>query len=319
MKITYPSTKRVDQTDDYHGTSIADPYRWLEDDTAPEVEDWVKTQNQLTQAYLAEIPYRDKIANRLSELMDYARLSSPFRAGDYYFFYKNDGLQNQPVIYFQEGLTGEPTVFIDPNTYSEAGTTAISLLSFSKDNKYVAYSIAEAGLDWQEIHFMEIATRKILPDSLSWVKFSGASWYKDGIFYSRYPAPLHTSKKSGKNKNHQVCYHALGTDQTADPIIYEDPAQPDLNHYTYITEDKVFLILNATPGTDGFSTYYKQLGSDSAFTPLFEGYSNKSYVIDHRDGHFWVLTDIDAPKYRLVLIDLVKLPASFLLLVLPGQ
>jgi len=306
MKITYPSTKRVDQTDDYHGTSIADPYRWLEDDTAPEVEDWVKIQNQLTQAYLAEIPYRDKIADRLSELMDYARLSSPFRAGDYYFFYKNDGLQNQPVIYFQQGLSGEPAVFIDPNTYSEAGTTAISLLSFSKDNKYVAYSIAEAGLDWQEIHFMEIATRRKLPDSLSWVKFSGASWYKDGIFYSRYPEPLQASKKSGKNKNHQVCYHTLGTDQAEDSIIYEDPAQPDLNHYTYITEDKAYLLLNATPGTDGFSTYYKELGSDSDFVSLFEGYSNKSYVIDHRDGHFWVLTDIDAPKYRLVRIDLAK-------------
>lgn len=306
MKITYPSTERVDQTDNYHGTSIADPYRWLEDDTAPAVEDWVKTQNQLTQAYLSDIPYRDKIASRLSELMDYARLSSPFRAGDYYFFYKNDGLQNQPVIYYQKGLTGEPQVFIDPNTYSEGGTTAITLLSFSKDNKYVAYSIAEAGLDWQEIHFMEIASRKKLPDSLSWVKFSGASWYKDGIFYSRYPEPLQASKKSGKNKNHQVYYHTLGTDQAADPIIYEDLDHPDFNHYTYATEDKAYLVLNATPGTDGFSTYYKQLGSDSPFVQLFDGYSNKSYIIDHREGHFWVLTDIDAPKYRLVRIDITQ-------------
>ena len=306
MKITYPSTERVDQTDNYHGTSIADPYRWLEEDTAPAVEDWVKTQNQLTQAYLSDIPYRDKIASRLSELMDYARLSSPFRAGDYYFFYKNDGLQNQPVIYYQKGLTGEPQVFIDPNTYSEGGTTAITLLSFSKDNKYVAYSIAEAGLDWQEIHFMEIASRKKLPDSLSWVKFSGASWYKDGIFYSRYPEPLQASKKSGKNKNHQVYYHALGTDQAADPIIYEDLDHPDFNHYTYATEDKAYLVLNATPGTDGFSTYYKQLGSDSPFVQLFDGYSNKSYIIDHREDHFWVLTDIDAPKYRLVRIDITQ-------------
>lgn len=306
MKITYPSTERVDQTDNYHGNSIADPYRWLEDDTAPAVEDWVKNQNQLTQAYLSDIPYRDKIASRLSELMDYARLSSPFRAGDYYFFYKNDGLQNQPVIYFQKGLTGEPQVFIDPNTYSEGGTTAITLLSFSKDNKYVAYSIAEAGLDWQEIHFMEIASRKKLPDSLNWVKFSGATWYKDGIFYSRYPEPLQASKKSGKNKNHQVYYHALGTDQAADPIIYEDLAHPDFNHYTYATEDKAYLVLNATPGTDGFSTYYKQLGSDSPFVQLFDGYNNKSYIIDHREGHFWVLTDIDAPKYRLVRIDVTQ-------------
>lgn len=304
MQITYPPTKRVAQTDDYHGISVSDPYRWLEDDMAPEVEDWVNAQNQVTNQYLSSIPYRQKIGSRLSELMNYARYSSPFRAGDYYFFYKNEGLQNQPVIYFQKGLDGEAEVFLDPNEASEQGTVAITLLSFSEDNKYVAYSKAEAGLDWQEIHFMEIATKRKLPDVLQWIKFSGASWYKDGIFYSRYPEPTHTSKKSGKNKNHQVYYHAIGTDQSADQLVYEDVANPDLNHYTYITEDKAYLILNAAPGTDGFSTYYKALGTDEPFTKLFDGFSNKNYIIDHRAGSFWVLTEIDAPKYRLVKIQL---------------
>lgn len=306
MQITYPLTKRVAQVDDYHGQTVEDPYRWLEDDLAPEVEEWVKGQNQVTQEYLSQIPYRQKIGNRLSDLMDYARYSSPFRAGDYYFFYKNEGLQNQPVIYYQEGLEGEPEIFIDPNEVSEQGTTAITLLSFSADNKYVAYSVAEAGLDWQEIHVMEIASKRKLPDVLSWVKFSGASWYKHGIFYSRYPAPTNTSKKSGKNKHHQVYYHRLGTDQSEDQLIYENAEQPDLNHYTYITEDKAYLILNASPGTDGFTTYYKQLDTEAGFVKLFDGFSNKSYIIDHREGSFWVLTDIDAPKYRLVRINLQR-------------
>ena len=304
MQITYPPTRRVTQSDDYHGTSVPDPYRWLEDDMAPEVEDWVKAQNQVTNQYLSGIPYRQKIGSRLSELMNYARYSSPFRAGDYYFFYKNEGLQNQPVIYFQKGLDGEAEVFLDPNEVSEQGTVAITLLSFSADNKYVAYSKAEAGLDWQEIHIMEIATKRKLPDVLHWIKFSGASWYKDGIFYSRYPAPTNVSKKSGKNKNHQVYYHALGTDQSEDQLIYEDAAKPDLNHYIYITEDKAYLIVNASPGTDGFTTYYKALGTDEPFIKLFDGFSNKNYIIDHRAGSFWVLTDIDAPKYRLVKIQL---------------
>jgi len=317
MRITYPHTKRVDQVDDYHGQSVADPYRWLEDDLAPEVEEWVTSQNQVTQAYLDQIQYRRKIGDRLSELMNYARYSSPYRAGDYYFFYKNDGLQNQPVIYYQKGLHGEAEVFIDPNKVSTEGTTAITLLSFSADNKYVAFSQAEAGLDWQEIHVMEIATKRKLPDVLDWIKFSGASWYKDGLFYSRYPAPENTSKKSGKNKNHQVYYHKLGTTQSEDQLIYEDADQPDLNHYTYITEDKAYLILNASPGTDGFTTYYKKLGAEEGFVKLFEGFSNKNYIIDHRDGYFWVLTDINAPKYRLVKIKLDHPQAEHWVEILP--
>lgn len=317
MSIIYPPTKRSTQIDDYHGQSVADPYRWLEDDLAPEVEEWVKAQNKVTEDYLEQIPYRKKIGKRLSELMDYERYSSPFRAGDYYFFYKNDGLQNQPVIYFQKGLEGEPSIFIDPNSISEQGTTAITLLSFSADNRYVAYAQAEAGLDWQEIHIMEIATKKKLPDVLHWIKFSGASWYKNGLFYSRYPAPENTSKKSSKNKHHQVYYHKLGTDQAEDQLIYQDADHPDLNHYTYITEDKAYLILNASPGTDGFATYYKKPGSEEGFIPLFTGFKHKNYIIDHRDGHFWVLTDIDAPKYRLVKINLAQAEKEHWIEILP--
>ena len=185
MPVNYPETATVEHSDDYHGTAIADPYRWLEVDTAQDVEAWVKSQNEVTFGYLEAIPFREKIEERLTELLNYPRLSSPFRAGDYYFFYKNDGLQNQPVIYYQQGLDGEPEVFIDPNTWSEDGTTAISLLGFSEDDQYVALSIAEAGSDWRQIRVMEVATKTELEDRLEWVKFSGAGWSGNGFYYMR--------------------------------------------------------------------------------------------------------------------------------------
>ena len=177
MKLSYPETRTEDQVDNYFGTDVNDPYRWLEIDTAAEVEAWVKAENEVTFAYLEKIPYRKAIRDRYEELFNYPKLSSPFKAGEYYFFYKNDGLQNQAVIYVQKGLDGAPEVFIDPNALSAEGTVAIDLTGFSNDDKYVAYSRQEAGSDWQEIRVMEIATKKELPDLLKWVKFSGAAWW----------------------------------------------------------------------------------------------------------------------------------------------
>ncbi len=303
MKIDYPETKTVDQVDNYHGTEVADPYRWLEADTAEATAQWVKAQNVVTSNFLENIPYRGKIEDRLTELINYPRLSSPFRAGDHYFFYKNDGLQNQAVIYIQEGLDGEPEVFIDPNKLSDQGTVSIGLLGFSEDNKYVAYSRSEAGSDWQEIHIMEIESKKEMSDVLKWVKFSGAAWYKDGFFYSRYPEPAKGTELSGNNQFHSIYYHKLGTDQSEDKLVYEDKANPDMYHNASTTEDKKYLILYAAPGTDGYATYYKDLEKDGPFVPLFEGFKNKSSVVHHTGGKFLVLTDIGAPKYRLVAID----------------
>ena len=182
IPVEYPITKRVNQVDTYHGRDILDPYRWLEKDTAPEVEIWVKEQNKATFDYLSKIPFRNKIKKRYAELFDFTKVFSPSRAGDYFFFYKNEGLQNQAIIYWQKGEQGESEVFIDPNLLSEKGTVAISLLGFSKNNKYVAYAQSNAGSDWQEIHVMEVASGKKLPDVIQWVKFSGASWYKNGFF-----------------------------------------------------------------------------------------------------------------------------------------
>ncbi|MGH1435333.1 MAG: prolyl oligopeptidase family serine peptidase [Lewinella sp.] len=304
MTVKYPATATVDHTDDYHGTAIADPYRWLEVDTAQDVEAWVKEQNAVTFGYLENIPFRKKIEERLTELLNYPRLSSPFRAGDYYFFYKNDGLQNQAVIYYQKGLDGEPEVFIDPNTWSEAGTTAISLVGFSEDDRYVAFTVADAGSDWRKIKVMEVATKKELDDELEWVKFSGAGWSGDGFFYSRYPAPKAGQELSGNNQYHSVYFHKLGTPQSEDELVFRDDDNPDHYHYGGVSEDGDYFVMYDAPGTDGFAAYYKDLKNDGDFVALFPGYKNKSSIVHNIGTRMLVLTDIDAPKYRLVEVDI---------------
>ncbi|HHJ50347.1 MAG TPA: S9 family peptidase [Phaeodactylibacter sp.] len=305
MKITYPETRKDSSVvDEYFGTKVADPYRWLEDDQAPEVEAWVKKQNELTFDYLSKIPFRDEIRARYEEVFNYPKVYAPQRAGEYFFFYKNDGLQNQAVIYVQKGNEGEPEVFIDPNALSKEGTVSINLIGFSDDNKYVAISRQEAGSDWQEIRVMEIATKKELDDRLEWVKFSGAAWWKDGFFYSRYPKPKEGEELKGDNKYHSIFYHKLGTPQSEDELIYRDEENPNIYHFGNVTEDGRYFIMYKQPGTDGFATYYKDLQSDGPFVKLFGGYDHKSSVVHNIGSKFLVLTDIDAPNYRLVEVDI---------------
>ncbi len=305
-KIEYPTTTKDNSViDDYHGTKVADPYRWLEQDTASKVEQWVQSQNAVTYDYLAKIPYREKIKERYEELFNYVKLSSPYKKGPYYFFSKNDGLQNQSVIYYQKGIDGEPEVFLDPNTMSAEGTSSVNILGFSPDYKYLAYSKADAGSDWSTIYVMEVATKKQLKDELKWVKFSGASWLDNGFYYSKYPTPEDGTELSAVNDFHSIYFHKLGEPQTADKLIYSNPKEPKRYHFGGVTEDKKFHIVNATTGTDGYETYYKDLskpGSD--YIPLFQGFENKNTVVDHHEGRFLVHTDIDAPKYKLVSIDL---------------
>lgn len=304
--LTYLKSKTFDQVDEYFGTKVSDPYRWLEESN-DEVRNWINSQNQVTFSYLEKIPYRSSIKKRLKELVNYPRYSSPSKAGDYYFFYKNDGLQNQSVIYFQKGLDGKTEIFLDPNTLSKDGTTRAYLAGFSQDYKYVAYIRSEGGSDWQEIRIMEIETKKELPDRIKWVKFSGASWDKHGFYYSGYPQPEKGKKLTAKNKFHKIFYHKLGDSQVKDRLIYEDTKNPMRYNLAQVTEDHKYLILNVSEGTHGSEIYYKDLtAKESEFKLLFNGFKFDYYVINTLDGKFLVQTNQDAPNQKLILIDPVS-------------
>jgi prolyl oligopeptidase len=266
--LQYPVTRKTDQQDNYHGTLVKDPYRWLEADTAEEVKAWVEAQNKVTFDYLSKLPGREKFKNRLSEILNYERYSAPSRAGEYYFFSKNDGLQNQSVIYYQKGLTGTPKVFLDPNTLSKDGTAAVSILGYSNDHKYVAYAINQSGSDWQTIKVRRIEDAADMTDQLDWVKFSGASWFKDGFFYSRYPTPEKGTEFSGKNEFHQVWYHKMGTPQAQDQLIFEDKTEPLRYYGTGVTEDEHYLFVYVSQGTYGTEIFWKDLTKpDSKLQP----------------------------------------------------
>lgn len=298
--IHYPETKKTDTQDDYFGVTVMDEYRWLENDTASDTEEWVKDQNQVTFGYLESIPYRQKIEDRLTELINYPRLSSPYKVGEYYFFSKNDGLQNQSVIYYQKGREGEAKVFIDPNKLSDDGTVAVNLLGASNDNKYMAYTESSAGSDWSIVYIREIATNTKLEDKLEWVKFTGAAWDGEGFYYSRYPEPAEGTELSADNKDHSIYYHKLGTDQAEDKLFYRNEKSPNLYHWCGITEDDKYLVMYAASGTDGYETFIKDLENDGELTKICSTYANKTTIVDHVDGKLYALTDIDAPNYRLV-------------------
>lgn len=302
--LTYPETKKVDQEDDYFGTKVADPYRWLEDDNAEDVKAWVAEQNEVTFNYLDQIPFRDKLKDRITDLYDYPKYSSPFRAGEYYFFYKNDGLQNQWVIYYQKGLDGEPEVFIDPNELSEDGTVKIGLMGFSTDDRYVAISRSESGSDWREIRVMEVATKRELPDRLEWVKFSGTGWYGDGFFYSSFDKPAEGEELKGRNKYQKIRYHRLGDPQEKDVIVWEDKEHPLRWVYAGVTEREEYIFVYVSEGTHGNELYYRKLdGITGEFKPLITGFDYDSHVIDNIGDKFLMKTGVDAPNYRVVLVD----------------
>ncbi len=302
--LTYPVTKKVNQIDEYFGTEIIDHYRWLEDENAEEVKAWVEEQNEVTFAYLENIPFREKIKERLSELYNYPKYSAPSRAGEYYFFYKNDGLQNQYVIYIQKGLDGEPEVFIDPNELSEDGTVRIRLVGFSNDDRYVAFSRSEAGSDWREIHVMEIASKTELPDRIRWVKFSEAAWHGDGFFYSGYDEPEEGRKFTGQNKYQKIFYHKLGDSQEDDRIVFEDRDHPHRYVWADVSEDERYLFLGVSEGTHGNELYFLDLlEQDAKFQPVITGFEYDSYVIDNIGDKFLMHTNIDAVNNRVVLVD----------------
>jgi prolyl oligopeptidase len=302
----YPTTKKVDTVDHYFGKEIADPYRWLEDDKSTETAEWVKAQNEVTFAYLKNIPYRDKVRSRLEKLWNYEKYTAPFKSGGKYFFYKNNGLQNQYVLYMQQDLKSEPKIILDPNTWTKDGTVALSTVSVSKDGKYLAYSTARSGSDWNTIHVMDLTAEKLLNDSIEWVKFSGISWKGNGFYYSRYDKPS-GSDLSSQNQFHKIYFHEIGKTQNDDKLIFEDKRAPLRNFYAQTTEDERFLIINGSEGTSGNNLTVKDLSKPgSSFIKLVEDFSHDHNVINNLGDKILVSTNLNAPNQRLVLVDLSK-------------
>jgi prolyl oligopeptidase len=311
-RIAYPATARGDQVDDYHGVKVADPYRWLEADirTSPEVAAWVAAENKLTAAYLDAIPERKTIQNRLTELWNFAQYSSPMKEGGRYYYFKNDGLQNQSVLYTMDSLDGEPRALLDPNTWSKDGTIALSGLGFSDDGKYMAYGRSEAGSDWTTWHILDIASGKILSDELKWTKFTAAAWTKDGkgFFYCRYDEPKQGDEYQSLNFNSKLYYHRVGTPQSDDALVYWRPEHSDWCYNATVSDDGRYLVIAISVGTD---ERQRILVRD-----LSEPYAMPVELVDHFEHEFtfvgnegpvlYFKTDADAPRRRLIAIDLQK-------------
>ncbi len=298
--VNYPETKKCDTVDTYFGVEVADPYRWLEDDYSEETAAWVKSQNQLTQSYLSQIPYREKMKQHLKEMLDYPKEGAPFKKGDRYFFYRNNGLQNQSVLYYKSKLDGEAVELLDPNKLSDDGTVALSATAVSEDGRYLGYAISRNGSDWQEIYVKDIETGATLDDHLVWVKFSSIAWKDDGFFYSRFPEP--DNELSGVNENGKLYYHKVGTPQYEDILAYEDRTNPNLSFSAGVVK-KRYLVIYGSESTSGNSLYYKDLADPKAvFVKLVDDFTDDYAVIDEVDGRFIVMTNHNAPEYKVVSI-----------------
>jgi len=306
--VEYPVTRKAEQLDDYHGIEVADPYRWLEDDMSAETLAWVTAQNQVTFSYLDQIPYRSRIKQRLLELYNYPKYSVPSRSGTHYFWSKNDGLQNQSVLYVQDGLEGTPRVLIDPNQLSSDGTVRLVAGEPSRDGRYFAYYLSSGGSDWLEARVLEITTGNVFDDRLHWLKVTGLAWFGDGFFYSRYQSPQDGHDLSARNEGHQVYYHRLSSTQAEDTLIYQNETYPQRFHILETTEDERFAILTVSErgqGKDGNALYFRDLTQPhSSFTPIVgEVTDHRFNVIDNLGDRFLILTNQNAPNGRIALYD----------------
>lgn len=312
MQLTYPTTRRGEQVDDYHGTRIEDPYRWLEDLDSPETKAWVEAQNKVTFGWLEQIPSRERIRQRLTQLWNYERFGLPHKKGGKYFYTRNDGLQNQNAVYVVDRLDGEPRLLFDPNRLSQDGTIALSNWIVSEDGTLIAYGLAGAGSDWQEWGVLDVATGKPLADKLKWIKFSRASWTRDGkgFYYSRYDEPPEGELYTGANYYQKLYYHRLGDSQEKDTLVYERKDQKEWGFDGEVTDDGRYLVIGVWRGTEPKNQIlYKDLATaDSPVVELITGFDAEYEFIDNDGSTFWFLTDSDAPLRRVIAVD-VNQPA----------
>ena len=305
---TYPLTRTTEQTDVFFGTKVPDPYRWLEDDRAADTKDWVKRQNEITEAYMSKIPFRTEIKNRITELWNYEKFSAPFNEGGYIYFYKNNGLQNHAVLYRQKG-NGGPEIFLDPNGFTKDGTTSLAGINFSKDGSLAAYQLSEGGSDWRKVIVINTASKKIIADTLTNVKFSGVSWKgNDGFYYSSYDKPVNASDLSAKTQIHKLFYHKLGTPQSSDKLIFGGEETPRRYIGASVTEDQKYLVISAANATYGNELYLQDLTNPkSKIIPIITGYEYETHLVESDDNKLFFLTNNKAPNRKLVYTTFDKL------------
>lgn len=305
QKITYPVTAKKEKKDNYFGTSVEDPYYWLEDDNAPETKAWVEAQNKVTFEYLQKLPHREKLRQRISDLWNYERFSPPQKEGPYFIYFKNSGMQNQDVLYINE-LGGKEKVLLDPNTLSRDGTTSIGTISFSNDHRFMAYTTSVGGSDWNEIRVLTLPEGKILEDKIEWVKFSSIAWYKDGFFYSRYDEPK-GGIYSKVNENQKVFYHKIGTDPKTDPLIYQNPEFPKRTFGVMVTPDEEVLVISEAQSTSGNALHCIKLNDPNRqLHTLVSEFEHDFDVLDHVSGNIILLTNYKAPNYQILQINLMQ-------------
>ena len=303
VKLKYPDTRKTETNDTYFGTNVKDPYRWLEDDRSAETAAWVKAENEVTYKYLSQIPFRDALKARLEKLWNYEKISAPFKEGNYTYYTKNNGLQNQSVIY-RKDASGKEEMFLDPNTFSKDGTTSLGGLDFSRDGSKVAYSISEGGSDWRKVIIMDAITKKVIEDTLLDVKFSGVSWKgNDGFYYSSYDKPT-GSELSAKTDQHKLYYHKLGTSQKDDKVVF---GLDQKRRYVggSVTEDDKYLVITAANSTSGNELYVKDLSNpNSPLITILDNFNSDSYIMENEGGKLYIMTNLNAPNRRIVTTDI---------------
>ncbi len=304
IPFSYPvTTKDTSIKDNYHDLVVTDPYRWLENENSNQTKEWVKAENNTTFSYLDQIPFRKAIEERLHKIWNYERFSTPLKKGEKYYFFKNDGLQNQSVLYVQESLDGAAKMVLDPNTFSEEGTSSMGNFSFSNKGAFLAYEISKGGSDWRTIRIKDLNNEKMLDDELKWIKFSNIAWYKFGFFYSRYPEVTDSGALTDKNEFHQIFYHKLGTNQSDDELVFADRAHPERGMTAITSEDERYLIIQVWESTSGNALYFKDLSiKDSEFVPVVETFESDFNFVDVVNNRLLLLTNYKADNNRLIAI-----------------